>query len=197
MTVVKANYRWLLNEREPQIMVQAIQKLGIQEGPGALNNNIILGWASEIKGDLGMAYANDSTPWCGLFVGICAKRAGIKLPPVAVRAKAWAAWGNSARDPMFGDVLVFERPGGGHVGLYVGEDDTCYHVLGGNQGDAVTVARIEKSRLYASRRTPWKIAKPAGVRKIYLTPSGTIAQNMAETKSAGAKDAGKVSKNEA
>jgi hypothetical protein len=41
-------------------------------------------------------------------------------------------------------VLVFERPGGGHVGYYFGEDATAYHVLGGNQGDAVTIARIAR-----------------------------------------------------
>lgn len=32
-----------------------------------------------------------------------------------------------------------------------GEDGTHYHVLGGNQGDAVPVARLAKSRLVASR----------------------------------------------
>jgi hypothetical protein len=50
-----------------------------------------------------------------------------------------------------GAVLVFEREGGGHVGFYVGEDGTSYHVIGGNQGDAVSVARIAKTRLVASR----------------------------------------------
>jgi hypothetical protein len=48
-------------------------------------------------------------------------------------------------------VLVFQRPGGGHVGFYVGEDATAYHVLGGNQGDAVTIARIAKARCVARR----------------------------------------------
>ena len=36
---------------------------------------------------------------------------------------------------MLGDILTFKRNGGGHVGLYVGEDKDCYHVLGGNQGN--------------------------------------------------------------
>ena len=48
-------------------------------------------------------------------------------------------------------MLVFERDGGGHVGFYVGEDGTHYHVLGGNQDDAVSIAKIAKSRLVASR----------------------------------------------
>jgi cell wall-associated NlpC family hydrolase len=36
---------------------------------------------------------------------------------------------------MLGDVLVFRRGGGGHVALYVGEDEEAFHVLGGNQAD--------------------------------------------------------------
>jgi len=56
-----------------------------------------------------------------------------------------------------GAVLVFERPGGGHVGFYVGEDATAYHVLGGNQGDAVTIARIAKDRCIARR---WPAGRP-------------------------------------
>ena len=50
-------------------------------------------------------------------------------------------------------MLVFTRPGGGHVGFYVGEDAAAYHILGGNQGDAVTIVRIVKSR-YIARRWP-------------------------------------------
>ncbi len=42
-------------------------------------------------------------------------------------------------------------PVAAHVGLYAGEDDTHYNVLGGNQSNSVSVARIEKSRLVAIR----------------------------------------------
>lgn len=48
-------------------------------------------------------------------------------------------------------MLVFDRAGGGHVGFYVGEDLTSYHVLGGNQGDRVSIMRLEKSRCVARR----------------------------------------------
>jgi hypothetical protein len=42
---------------------------------------------------------------------------------------------------------VFTRSGGGHVGLYVGEDATHYHVLGGNQANLVSIMRLAKGRL--------------------------------------------------
>jgi uncharacterized protein (TIGR02594 family) len=84
---------------------------------------------------------------------------GLTPPPIAVRAKAWATWGQNIRPERIapGAVLVFERSGGGHVGFYVGEDKTNYHVLGGNQGDRVSIMRLEKSRCIARR---WPTGRP-------------------------------------
>jgi hypothetical protein len=53
---------------------------------------------------------------------------------VGVRRQAPAA--------ALGDVLAFVRNGGGHVGLYVDEDASAYHVLGGNQSDRVSITRV-------------------------------------------------------
>ena len=54
-------------------------------------------------------------------------------------------------EPVIGAVLIFERGSGGHVGFAIGQDDTAFYVLGGNQSDAVTVARVAKSRLLGAR----------------------------------------------
>jgi len=48
-------------------------------------------------------------------------------------------------------MLIFEQGSGGHVGFAIGQDDTHFFVLGGNQSDAVTIARIVKSRLCGAR----------------------------------------------
>jgi hypothetical protein len=80
--------------------------------------------------------------------------------------------------PMLGDVLVFVRNGGGHVGLYVGEDETAFHVLGGNQSDAVNIKRIAKRRLYAARWPTYR-AEPVNVRQIPLAPNGALSANEA------------------
>ena len=53
--------------------------------------------------------------------------------------------------PITGAVLIFERNSGGHVGFAVGQDDTHFYVLGGNQSDAVTITRVAKSRLLGAR----------------------------------------------
>jgi len=50
---------------------------------------------------------------------------------------------------MLGDVLIFTRGIGGHVGIYVREDDKCYHVLGGNQSDSVYITSKGKERCIA------------------------------------------------
>jgi hypothetical protein len=50
-----------------------------------------------------------------------------------------------------GEVLVFKREGGGHVGFYVGEDATRFRVLGGNQSNSVSETWVSKNRLYARR----------------------------------------------
>jgi cell wall-associated NlpC family hydrolase len=78
---------------------------------------------------------------------------------------------------MLGDVLLFSRGSGGHVGIYVGEDEKCYHVLGGNQGDAVSIVRIQKVRCIGIRRTDWSRAQPSNVRVIRLSSNGVISNN--------------------
>ena len=65
-------------------------------------------------------------------------------------ARNWLLFGQAVQ-PIIGAVLIFERGSGGHVGFAVGQDDTHFYVLGGNQSDAVTIARIAKSRLLGAR----------------------------------------------
>lgn len=146
--------------KDPAWMLSARAKLGTREAPGAANSPTIMGWAKRLGNKvLGMVYNADSVPWCGLLVAACVAEDGLTPPPVPVRAKAWATWGQNIRPERIapGAVLVFEREGGGHVGFYVGEDDTAYHVLGGNQSDAVTITRIAKSRCIARR---WPHGRP-------------------------------------
>ena len=80
------------------------------------------------------------------------QQAGIPLPVRWYRAKGWLAWGYACR-PTLGAVVVFERLGGGHVGLLVGYDDkrNALLVLGGNQGDSVRVSSFSTDRVLGYR----------------------------------------------
>jgi uncharacterized protein (TIGR02594 family) len=144
------------------------------EVPGPGDNETILGWAREIGGDVARDYRADAVPWCGLFVAIVAKRAGKAIPATPLWALSWRTFGTAADVPALGDVLVFTRPGGGHVALYVGEDDSAYHVIGGNQRDAVGFTRIAKTRLRAARRPDYRQA-PESVAPYRLAAAGVLS----------------------
>lgn len=162
-----------VRSRDPRWLAAARAKLGTREAAGSSNNPIILGWVKRLGTKvLGVIYNADSVPWCGVFVGVCLDEAGIASPTFAVRAKNWATWGVNLRAERLapGAVLVFERPGGGHVGFYVGEDATAYHVLGGNQGDSVTIARIDKQRCIARR---WPEGRPVIGKPVLLSSGNT------------------------
>lgn len=165
----------LRQEPGPKMLLEALKLHGTTETAGSQNNPVILDWAAECGIN---DYNADAIPWCGLFMAVIAQRAGKPLAAAPLWAQSWASWGTASPQAALGDVLVFSRNGGGHVGLYVGEDSDCYHVLGGNQADAVSVARLSKTRCIAIRRH-YRIAAPANVRPIYLTANGAISTNEA------------------
>jgi len=169
-------YNWLEEEKSPRILVQAVKLIGTKEIVGKQHNPIILDWARELGLKM---YTNDEIPWCGLFIAYCAHKAGVEVVDAPLWALNWAKYGTHVNQPMLGDVLTFKRDGGGHVGIYVGEDRTHYHIIGGNQGNQVNIMRIAKTRLHQARRTAWKIAQPANVRVIKLESQGTISTNEA------------------
>lgn len=153
--------------------------LGTREIKGAQHSPVIMGWIKRLGAKvLGIAVKDDETAWCSTFVAHCMFSVGITPPPIAVRAMSWAEWGSNLRADRLarGAVLVFQRPGGGHVGLYWGEDRDHYHVLGGNQGDAVSIIRIAKSRCVARR---WPSNVPVTGAPVWLSASGTVSKNEA------------------
>jgi uncharacterized protein (TIGR02594 family) len=142
---------------EPRWLPVARGFTGLTEAPGAKDNATILAWARKIGGWIASFYKHDSIPWCGLFVGYVFLAYGIKGPDGLLGALNWSSWGVRLKVPALGAVLTFQRPGGGHVGFYLGEDAGTYHVLGGNQSDKVGITRIAKARLAAIR---WPAGEP-------------------------------------
>lgn len=174
--ILPLQYSWLEKLAPlPKMIDEALKLYGIHEGPGTVNNPVILGWAKEVG--LEKVYTADSIAWCGLFMALVAKRAGKVAPAGPLWALNWSKFGTSEGQPGLGDVLVFVRPGGGHVGLYVGEDQFAYHTLGGNTADSVSIARIDKHRLYATRRPVYSIAQPATVKPYVLAATGALSTN--------------------
>lgn len=136
---------------EPAWLKLARAQIGTREIVGAKHSPKIMGWIQEVGAKvLGIRVNDDETPWCGTFMAWLMHRCGLSSPAIAVRAASWGragGWGRELLGPRLGCILVFTRQGGGHVGLYVGEDATHFHVLGGNQSNSVSITRIAKNRL--------------------------------------------------
>ncbi len=175
--MLPTQYQWLDAVGPlPRMLVEALKLLDTREQPGPGNNVVIMGWANEVG--LQKTYSADAVPWCGLFMAVVAKRAGKPLPKDPLWALNWLKFGEDSGQPDLGDVVVFVREGGGHVGLYVGEDRAAYHVLGGNQSDRVCFTRIEKKRLKGARRF-YAVGAPPSVRPYFLEAAGALSLNEA------------------
>jgi uncharacterized protein (TIGR02594 family) len=93
-------------------------------------------------------------------------------------ARSWVNYGVKSPIASLGDLLVFERGNGGHVGFYIAEDASAYHVIGGNQSNRVCITRILKDRCIAVRRPPYA-TPPEAMRPYKVTASGAISTNEA------------------
>lgn len=152
-------------------MTYARSLIGVREIVGPQHNPSIMGWIKALGSKvLGIDVKDDETAWCGTYVAHVMQTHGLDLPKIAVRASSWGSYGRQLNGPRYGCILVFTRSGGGHVGFYVGEDRTHYHVLGGNQSNSVNIMRLDKSRL-TSMRWPHGPALPPQ-KTIHLAPSG-------------------------
>jgi uncharacterized protein (TIGR02594 family) len=103
-------------------------------------------------------------PWCGGAMAFWMHACGIKAPAAYYRAKAWLDWGTPVAAPAVGAVVVFDRQGGGHVGLIVGKtDDGRLLVLGANQRDSVSIAAFDQKRAVGYRwPSEWMALLPVG-----------------------------------
>lgn len=95
----------------------------------------------------------DEVAWCAAFCGACLERTGIASTR-SLLARSYLKWGVALARPRVGCIAVLSRgsdPGKGHVGFWLGETDNAVILLGGNQGNAVSVAHYPKSRLLGLR----------------------------------------------
>lgn len=145
---------------EPIWLSVSASHVGIHELPGTQSAPVIQKWAD----DLGVRaiYPDDSIAWCALYMNRL--MLACQLPTAGkgydlLRARVFAMWGQPLAGVALGAVLVFTRPQGAHVGLYLGEDQARYYVRGGNQGNAVSDTWIEKTRCVA-KRWPNGVALP-------------------------------------
>lgn len=126
----------------------------VNELPGAQQHPAIQ-WAHMLCG-LGHDQA-DEVPWCSSWLNLVAWL--LQLPrSKSAAARSWLHVGTviELKDAHAGqDVVVLKRgtnPAQGHVGLYAGHRGDTVYVLGGNQGDAITIAAFPVADLLGVRR---------------------------------------------
>lgn len=146
---------------DPPHLKIAFSKLGLKEIPGANDNPVIVGMFAAIgRPDI----RDDETSWCACFVGWSLHESGVPLqdlPPKSQRllARSYLDFGSKVATPERGDIVVFERGNSswqGHVAFFlrfVTIDGVRYvEVIGGNQSNAVTIARYSASKVLGYRR---------------------------------------------
>lgn len=135
--------------------------MGLKEVAGATNNPAIV---AMLQLDSKWVQ-NDETAWCSAFVNwICWLMGAPRSKSLAARSWLMVGQSISLSDAQRGfDVVVLKRgkdpqPGPevikaqGHVGFYAGQGDGTVDLLGGNQGDSVSVQSFPKSRILSVRR---------------------------------------------
>lgn len=136
----------MAQQNELPWIAEARKYIGQSEIPGKAHNPTILNWLHNLKA----WWKDDETPWCGTFAAHCLRVGGRDIPKDWMRAKEYAFVGKRLPKPAYGCLAVFTRQGGGHVGFVVGRDRYGnLLVLGGNQGNRVSIASFPMSRVAA------------------------------------------------
>jgi uncharacterized protein (TIGR02594 family) len=181
MAQLPSAYGWLNALGQlPRTISEGLVLLGTHEMVGKGSSRTIMAWRDELNlaGHKIAGYSDDDIPWCGLFAAYVTFKAG-KVPVASpLWAQNWSKFGDNSPISGLGDVLVFVRNGGGHVGFYVAEDATAYHVLGGNQGNQVSITRVAKDRCRAHRRPLYNVM-PDSVKPYHVAATGGLSKDEA------------------
>jgi uncharacterized protein (TIGR02594 family) len=150
-------------------MAVAETYLGVSEIKGAKHNPDVVEMFA-LSGFSGIK--DDETPWCAAFVGGVLHRVGLgRRDGITLAARSFEKYGTGLSAPAYGAIGVKKRSGGaswqGHVGFVVGANATHVFLLGGNQGDKVSIASFRRSEFTAFR---W----PSGVAKANIPLPETI-----------------------
>lgn len=178
--MIPSKYQFLSTiEDLPKMVSASLQYLGLHEVVGKGSNPVILHMAATLG--ISNIYLDDDTSWCALYHNFLCSLTNKPLSGTSytlLRAISFISWGThvSPNEACLGDTLVFSRPGGSHVALYIAESKDTYHILGGNQSNSNCFIEIDKDRLVAARRF-YHIAPPVSAKKYWVDASGTISSN--------------------
>lgn len=168
-----SNYTWLLEMSLPRVLCEAVQLWQSMENSSIRFATLAQGCEVERQVRMGHPAVLDPVPWSARLMSIIVARARKILPPAPFCALNWSKFGIEAGQPRLGDVICYIIENGPYVGLYVGEDDAAYHVVGAESDSSISIVRVPKQRLYAARSPLYQDAVKA-VRSIALNRDGSL-----------------------
>lgn len=128
--------------------------VGMHEVAGAVRDNPAI--LAMLRLD-GAWPEHDEVPWCSAFVNYIAWL--LRLPrSKSLAARSWLTIGRAIfpGEAVAGfDVVILRRgdnPEAGHVAFFAGFGENTMELLGGNQGNAVSVAPFPAGRVVGVRR---------------------------------------------
>ncbi len=138
------------------ILAVAKSQVGVREYRGRGSNPRITNY---FRRAVGRSYS-DSYPWCSAFINYVTKRAGHRGTN-SLSARSWLRWGRRTSNPRPGDIVVFGRRRGGHVGVFVGFSGNRVRVIGGNQSNSVSYKSYPRYRVLGYRTSGRGSSRPA------------------------------------
>lgn len=137
-----------------KLLQVAFKELGQTEIPGSEHNPRIVAYAEQSNFP---GIRDDETPWCCIFVNFCCDELNYERSGKA-NARSWLQVGEKPTAAKPGDIVIFWRESihswKGHVGFYLGHsaDRKKVFCIGGNQGNAVSIAAYDAGKVLGIRR---------------------------------------------
>jgi uncharacterized protein (TIGR02594 family) len=131
------------------IFKNAMMQMGLKEG-----NPTLTQYLNKANPNLDPSV----TPWCAGFVGSVLNTSGLKGTG-SLGAKSYLKYGEATENPSQGDIVVLNRgsdPSLGHVGFVqsIDREKGTVSVVGGNQGNSVSVKNFPLSQVAGFRVAP-------------------------------------------
>lgn len=135
-------------------------ELGQREVTGVSDNPRIIRLYRQVGHD---DVKHDETAWCAAFVGAMLEQTGWPSTR-SLMARSYLNWGRPLASGQLGAVAVFRRgadASAGHVAFWLSDVGDRISVLGGNQGDAVSITTLPRADLLGLRWPAANVPAPA------------------------------------
>ncbi|MCK5606612.1 TIGR02594 family protein [Candidatus Pacearchaeota archaeon] len=132
-----------------EFLQKAFEEMNVKEIKGKNHNPRILQYHNSTN----LRASTDEIPWCSSYANFVVIKCGVEGTKSAM-ARSFETWGDPLAKPIPGCVVVLKRGPDttkGHVNFYLYETKKYIYCIGGNQGDAVSIARFPKSSVVCYR----------------------------------------------